>query len=762
MGLLMNWLNDMFHKILLFIDGCIYWAVSQAYQIFIKLADARIFQDEVFSNFARRIYAILGVVMLFYLAYALLNALVDPDKATQGDKSLTKLAQNIVISLVILGFLPTIFDYAYRIQGIIFKENVIGSIIFGSGSISSSDTVDDISKYGNYIAFTALNPFLNPENYNVRLANNYSWFDLKGELIDTGNFPDIAIMSSWAVEKQPLISDSDKFISSELDANGDPIVKSFSEGTNVNLSYRPIISTAVGCILLYIIASFCLDLGVRVVKFAFCQIIAPIPVVMRMIPGRKGTFDKWLKLTLTVYFEVFIRVCIMYLIIFFFSQIADSPLFKFTNGGVQGVIVLTIILIGLFAFAKQAPKMLGNMLGLDSGNLSLGIKDKLKAGGFFAVGGAVGGGALSLGRNLVAGGQNFVNKWKANKEIADREFAYHRDNALYENDHWNRVGEAMDNARAVGAYGRLIGRTLINGIGVGLSTAAGGASGMVRGGYKAKDAKNAHDVGNAVISASAEAEAARATREGRAEAAREAHPTAASIPVVGGMLASGTQAIQNAVVSAANLIQGEASYTLTESEKSRKEVLEKWQSLVKNYENLWKGEKAYIDAEANKRNANVQAVVAQNDFNNFATNVNSNYQSEFTRIMKSDPTKKVEDASREAYDAVRGGISQAERTKLMNQKDQFIKLYKEMQQANKASSRADSVLEATIDEIKKSKKSALDSNMEQIDNFRKNHSVYEQYIGKAGDAINKAPVTAELNNLRLKEDTLLQRKKDNK
>ena len=65
-----TWLNNMFHKILLLIDGCIYWTVSQVYQIFIKLADARIFQDAFFSNFAKRIYAIIGVVMLFYLAYA--------------------------------------------------------------------------------------------------------------------------------------------------------------------------------------------------------------------------------------------------------------------------------------------------------------------------------------------------------------------------------------------------------------------------------------------------------------------------------------------------------------------------------------------------------------------------------------------------------------------------------------------------------------------------------------------------------------------
>ena len=386
-----TWLNNMFHKILLLIDGCIYWAVSQVYQIFIKLADARIFQDAFFSNFAKRIYAIIGVVMLFYLAYALLTSLVDPDKATSGDKSLTNLAKNIVISLVMLGFLPTIFDYAYKIQGIIFKENVIGAVIFGTGSTNS----DSIKEYGNYMAYTALNPFLNPGNYNVRLADNYSWFDLKGELIEDGMFTLLPILSDWAVEDQKTIS---PHYEPDDNNDGEPEIK--EEGEMVSLGYKPIISTACGVALLYIIFSFCLDLGIRIVKFAFCQLIAPIPVVLRMIPGKKGTFDKWLKLTLTVYFEVFIRVGIMYLVIYFFSEIANMDMFKYATSGIQGLVVLAIILMGLLAFAKQAPKMLSDMLGLDSGNIKLGIKDKLKAGGFFAAGSAVGAAIASRGNPL--------------------------------------------------------------------------------------------------------------------------------------------------------------------------------------------------------------------------------------------------------------------------------------------------------------------------------------------------------------------------
>ena len=59
-----------------------------------KLSTAQIFTDDFFSSFAKRIYAILGVFMLFYLVYALLNAIVDPDKLT-NDKGAGKIAENL-------------------------------------------------------------------------------------------------------------------------------------------------------------------------------------------------------------------------------------------------------------------------------------------------------------------------------------------------------------------------------------------------------------------------------------------------------------------------------------------------------------------------------------------------------------------------------------------------------------------------------------------------------------------------------------------
>ena len=84
-GFFADWLNSGFHRIMLLLDSVVYWAVSACYQLFMKLATLRLFEDEFYGDFASRIYAILGVFMLFYLAYALLNALVNLERLT-GEK----------------------------------------------------------------------------------------------------------------------------------------------------------------------------------------------------------------------------------------------------------------------------------------------------------------------------------------------------------------------------------------------------------------------------------------------------------------------------------------------------------------------------------------------------------------------------------------------------------------------------------------------------------------------------------------------------
>ncbi len=396
MSLLGDWANSIFQSIMLWIDSVVYWFAAQCYQLFMKLSMAQIFDNNFYSDFANRIYSILGVFMLFYLAYALLNALVDPDKLTKGDKSVSKLASNLVISLVILGLLPATFEYAYRLQNYVLSSNVIGSLIFGTPTIDpTDDSENSMIRYGDAISFTVLNTFLNSDNYNVRLSDkSKTWFDIKYEILHDGVYSSLPGLADSIVHGANLVGEN--------------------AGQSVTVDYKVVISTIAGIYLCYIMLSFTLDLGVRVAKLAFCQLVAPIPVIMRAMPGKKGTFDKWLKLTLSVFFEIFVRVAIMYISIYLINGLVDSDIWdSFFSGGIQGKLALVVIIMGILTFAKQAPKMISDVLGIDSGSLKLGIGEKLKAGGFFkgasmaGVGlGMLGAGATGLVRNGIKGLQN--------------------------------------------------------------------------------------------------------------------------------------------------------------------------------------------------------------------------------------------------------------------------------------------------------------------------------------------------------------------
>jgi len=381
-----DWLNAMFHTILLTIDSVIYWAVSQCYKLFIQLSTAQIFGESFYANFANRIYAILGVFMLFYLAYALLNVIVDPEKLAKGDKSVSKLATNFVVSLVIIGLLPSIFSYAYRLQNYVLSSNLIGALVFGTPvvDVSGGESDESMLGFGDSVSFTVMNAFINPDNYNVNMGGNVNWWDFKRQVLEDGDYGNLSGLA------KPMVYGS-------ANIGG-------TSGANVYPKYRMVLSTAAGIYLCYILLSFAIDLGVRIIKLAFCQLIAPIPVLMRAMPSKKGQFDKWLKMTLSVYFEVFVRVGIMYISVYFINEIISNGTFDdFLSNGPIGLIALVIVILGIFTFAKQAPKMLSDILGIDSGNLKLGLGEKLKASGFFAGGAMVGAGATGLVRNTIHG-----------------------------------------------------------------------------------------------------------------------------------------------------------------------------------------------------------------------------------------------------------------------------------------------------------------------------------------------------------------------
>ncbi len=397
----------------LLIDGIVYFLVAQLFDLYEILAKSQILSNDFISDVADRMYVVIGIFMLFVVTYSLLKALVNPDNI----KDTGKIATNIVVSIVLLSVVPTIFFYARELQSIIVRDNIIGRLVL-------EDKEVDFASEGSNIALTMLEAFLEiPDDATgeedgkiwlnpVKIAWVGARFLISGEesgIPTWGDFKDSINEGNYAT-----------FLTLGLFAD----VASGEDAT-----YIPIVSTICGGFMIYCLISFCLDLGVRVIKLGFYQIIAPVPIMMRLIPNKKNVFDNWVKATLATYMEVFIRIFVMVLVVFLASSIFNLE--NLALSGDVGVFGLIIIVLGLFAFAKQAPKLISNVIGIDSGNLKLGIGGKLDASGplgkginyvgkgtFGALTGGLGG-AYGAAINGAGGAAGFlfgaINGWKGKK-----------------------------------------------------------------------------------------------------------------------------------------------------------------------------------------------------------------------------------------------------------------------------------------------------------------------------------------------------------
>ena len=167
----------------------------------------------------------------------------------------------------------------------------------------------------------------------------------------------------------------------------------------------------------------CIDLGLRAVKLAYYQLIAPIPIFTLIIPGQKKIFDNWLKGALSTFAQVFIQLAAVFLGFYLIDKL-PNPFKSGWNAWGTGinpplpirVFAFAFIIMGVIMFMKQAPKLVFDMFGIKEGSFKLGIADKLREGGIFAAGGALASVGTSMANKIVGAPknfQNFKNAWRS-------------------------------------------------------------------------------------------------------------------------------------------------------------------------------------------------------------------------------------------------------------------------------------------------------------------------------------------------------------
>ena len=388
-------------SLLISIVALVFEVIAKVFALFIELANAGTIDNSLYQQLIRNFYIVLTVVMLFAVAFGLLKYMIDPDdsKAT-GDAS--KIFKNLVTSIIILAVLPTIFNFAFGVQGAIINQNTIGKLFGNSYSKNNSSSVLQQGYRMSNDVFTAFFVPTDCENDDIQKCQEEE--KAQGTLL---------LFSPSETSLSTTISKVN--VSGNFHYYSDYAVN-VAEGT---ISFNFIVLVIAGIFFAYVVFSFCLDMGMRAVKLVFYQIIAPIPVLLRIAPQDKlsGTFNSWLKIVVTCYLEVFIRLFILYFGVYLASAITTGKAFSSLFDGSTGLIAKAILILSIVAFMRQAPKLIGEIFGIDSSNMSLGIKDKLAAGGLFAAGAALGSAGTMMARGVVGTAKNIKNMGAGNRSF---------------------------------------------------------------------------------------------------------------------------------------------------------------------------------------------------------------------------------------------------------------------------------------------------------------------------------------------------------
>lgn len=344
-----------FKQICLSIDTIIYNAIAWMYSVFMALAGARIFTSDLVNAFVQRMYLIVSIVMLFIVAYSFMNVIINPDNMTKGDASPAKLVTNVVKSLLLIILVPSIFQFAFSFQKAIIDQNVIGKLILGTKRQVDTTNFDSDSADFSVSLFES-NYY--PKNNDETTIEDY---EADGNRARLNN--DIKEFSGFMTKKR-----------------------------HDEIQYNFIISGVVGIYVLYTLLIFSIDLGLRVVKLLFYEMIAPFPALLMIVPGQDKVIKTWVKATLKTFLDLFIKVAIISLGVFLINAVSDG--FK-TSGSIigfestnQNVINFAsiFIILGIIIFMKKAPKLIEDLFGFkfDENGLSLAKRwNEIKEGAAF-------------------------------------------------------------------------------------------------------------------------------------------------------------------------------------------------------------------------------------------------------------------------------------------------------------------------------------------------------------------------------------------
>lgn len=365
-------ISNAFRTFLLQICELLYLLMIFCYNAFEKLGNAEILTDSQVTAIYGRIGLILGLFMVFRIAFAGISYLINPDAMLDKKNGIGGVIKKIVISIVLLGITPSLFRTAYQVQRIIIRENIIAKIIVG-GSSTSENAGNDLSKY-LFLTFYTVN-----------------------EEVDTTD-TDAACPEYGIIENNFEKNFKYTYNCINLTSEVDDTNSKDGKNTAYTIKFDGILAVMAGILMLWTIFTFTISVGIRVLKLAYLQMIAPIPIMAYVIPGGEETLKKWGKQCASTYADFFLRVAMIYFVAYIFEILSqtDTTIFKDSLGNTTPTeykYLIIAMIISMFYFIKKLPDLIKEIFP-NFGGGDFSFKDSLgilKGAATFGTGVAVGG-----------------------------------------------------------------------------------------------------------------------------------------------------------------------------------------------------------------------------------------------------------------------------------------------------------------------------------------------------------------------------------
>ena len=336
------------------------------------------FYDDIHT----RIYGVLAIFMLFKITVSMLTYLVNPDTIGDKERGVSKMISRVILSLVMLLGFPTLFEFFLVEVQPHFLE-ALPRIVLGVNGVDNESTGSDMQLAGDKISFSIYNGV---------------WFN---QNCADENQPDDQGRINGCFMYTPEVGKTFmSLVPEHINDEGE-------DDSTYKYDYYPVVGLVVGIVITLIITGICIDVAIRLFKLIILQMIAPIPIMSYIDPksSKDGAFSKWIKMVISVYLDLFIKLAVVYFIILVINslivngvvQSITASLFK-NNGVLRGGLTLVALVVGLLFFAKDAPKFISDALGIktgENGKLFGGLGKVMAAG---AIGAGTLGSAIAAGR----------------------------------------------------------------------------------------------------------------------------------------------------------------------------------------------------------------------------------------------------------------------------------------------------------------------------------------------------------------------------